>query len=80
MNTIETIRSLTDTQIEVSFILLGVYFNKNETVSKQSEMFTELADQGNVALKNEGVIFGDEFNVWQIRDLLKVEMLKRGIR
>ena len=79
MKTIEQIRTMTDVQIEISFITLGVFFNKHERINNQSKSFESLSKEGIIALKNEGVEFNDEFTICQLKDLLKVEMLKRGI-
>ena len=79
MTTIEQIRKMTDVQIEISFITLGVFFNKSERINNQSKPFESLSKEGIIALKNEGIEFNDEFTISQLKDLLKVEMLKRGI-
>ena len=80
METIETIKNLSDKQIEIAFITLGVFFNKADFIGKPSEGFEALSNEGIVALLDIDINFKQEFTVGQIKDLLKVEMLKRGIQ
>lgn len=80
MKTIEYIKTLSDSQIEIAFIVLGVYFNKRQTVNNQSNSFKELAGEGKKILKEEDIEFiYNDFTVYQIKELLRIEMYKRGI-
>lgn len=79
MKTVETIKKLSDKQIEIAFITLGVYFSKNHKINKQPNEFKSLSKEGIRVLNSEEIIFNDELNVCNLKDLLKIEMFKRGI-
>lgn len=80
MKTTEFIKKLTDSQLEIAFIILGVYFNKNDYLNKPSESFINLSFEGNKALKDSGIALSNNYTVNQLKDLIKIEMFKRGIK
>jgi hypothetical protein len=79
MRTTEFIKKLSDRQLEIAFITLGVYFNKYEYLNTQYDSFEGIALEGMEVFKQESITLSNEFKVFQLMDLIKVEMFKRGI-